>query len=427
MLVRRTGLACLLAGLLTVTALPAGEKTAPHKKFFLKDGDTVVMMGDSITEQLLYSNYVEMWAVSRFPAWKLTFRNVGIGGDRSVGGNGRFKRDVLAYKPTVLTVDFGMNDGRYGAFNPKNFAPYMEGLQGIADQAKVAGIRVAWITPQPVEANQDAKGQGFETYNKTLEKFSEGVKEIAEKNGGLFIDQFHPYWAVIETARKAGEKGRITAGDAVHPGPPGQTVMAAAILKGMSFPRLVSDVRIALVDKGQPAIQHDNCKVTQFEAKASGGGAPNSVKFMRQDNALPFFPEKAKSILKWAPLLEEMNDYGLKVTGLKPGRYEVRLGDKKAAEYSAAELAKGVNLASAALAAGPVAEQVNRVWKAVTDKNRYFHDQVFRGVVLNGKVAANEREGLYQKRMERMPELDAAVRRALVMEPYMVEILPAAK
>src|SRR5262249_25155088 len=161
------------------------------------------------------------------------------------------------------------------------------------------------------------------------------------------VDQFHPYWAVIEKARAAGEKGRITAGDAVHPGPPGQALMAAAILKGMSFPRLVSDVRIALVDKGQPAIKHENCKVMQFGAKSSDGGAPDSVKFLRLDSALPFFPEQAKGILKWTPLLEEMNFYGLKVAGLKPGRYEVRLGGKKVAEHSADELAKGVNLAKA--------------------------------------------------------------------------------
>src|SRR3981081_2502803 len=77
--------------------------------FFFKDGDRVVMMGDSITEQHLYSNYVEMWTVTRFPDWDLTCRNVGIGGDRSLGGNGRFKRDAVAYKPTAMTVDFGMN------------------------------------------------------------------------------------------------------------------------------------------------------------------------------------------------------------------------------------------------------------------------------------------------------------------------------
>ena len=72
-----------------------------------------MMIGDSITEQHLYSNYVEMWTVTRFPSWKLTFRNVGIGGDTSGGGNARFGRDVLTHKPTAMTVDFGMNDGRY--------------------------------------------------------------------------------------------------------------------------------------------------------------------------------------------------------------------------------------------------------------------------------------------------------------------------
>src|SRR5258705_3610899 len=84
--------------------------------FFFKNGDRVVMIGDSITEQHLYSNYVEMWVTMRFPAWNITFRNVGIGGDTSGGGNGRFKRDVLAHKPTALTVDFGMNDGGYTGF-----------------------------------------------------------------------------------------------------------------------------------------------------------------------------------------------------------------------------------------------------------------------------------------------------------------------
>ena len=73
-----------------------GVTSAKADDFFFKDGDVVVMIGDSITEQHLYSNYVEMWTVTRFPQWKLTFRNVGIGGDRSTGGDGRFaQRDTF--------------------------------------------------------------------------------------------------------------------------------------------------------------------------------------------------------------------------------------------------------------------------------------------------------------------------------------------
>jgi lysophospholipase L1-like esterase len=411
MFARRIGLALLLV-LSACTALPAGEKKSAHPMFFFKDGDRIVIMGDSITEQHLYSNYLEMWTITRFPHWKLTFRNVGIGGDRSTGGNSRFKRDVLPYKATAMTVDFGMNDGNYRPFDERAFATYMKGLQGIADQAKAAGIRVAWVTPQPIERTPGDKG---EAYNMTLEKFSAGVKEIAEKNGGLFVDQFHPYGAVIKRARAEGEKGRITSGDAVHPGPPGQSLMAASILKGLHFPRLVARVEI---DAGSGKVVHAvNCKVSELKAARNG-----EIAFEQLDGALPFFPPDAKSILKWTPLLTEMNHYELKVTGLKPGQYRVSLGGKKVADYSAEKLARGVNLAEAALTAGPVAEQVQTVWKAVKSKNDYFHGQIFRGVVLNGKLNAEKRKALFAERMQKMPELDEAVRQALVMRPHQVAI-----
>src|SRR2546428_1208922 len=51
--------------------------------FFIKDGDRVVFLGDSITEQRLYTTYIEAYALTRHPNWKLSFRNVGWGGDTS--------------------------------------------------------------------------------------------------------------------------------------------------------------------------------------------------------------------------------------------------------------------------------------------------------------------------------------------------------
>jgi hypothetical protein len=75
------------ATLVLVAAVALWALPARADDFFFKDGDVVVMIGDSITEQHLYSNYVEMWTVTRFPNWKLTFRNTGIGGDTAPGGN----------------------------------------------------------------------------------------------------------------------------------------------------------------------------------------------------------------------------------------------------------------------------------------------------------------------------------------------------
>src|SRR5271156_865789 len=88
--------------------------------FYLKDGDRVVFYGDSITDQRLYTTFTESYVLTRFPRMKVDFTHSGWGGDRVTGGGGgyidlRLQRDVLPYRPTVLTIMLGMNDGSYRA------------------------------------------------------------------------------------------------------------------------------------------------------------------------------------------------------------------------------------------------------------------------------------------------------------------------
>jgi hypothetical protein len=150
-------------------------------------------------------------------------------------------------------------------------------------------------------------------------------------------------------------------------------------------------------------------------------------------------------IVKWAPILDELNDYRLKVTGLKGEVYEVRLNDKPVAKFGADELAKGVNLASAILGQkgqnpNPILEQVLAVKAAVEKKNQYHHDRIFRGVVL-AQVAVpdwlgfkmtpqeieQKRQAAFEERMAQMPEYDEAVRKVLEMKAHTVEVVPATK
>ncbi len=402
--------------------------TASAGDFFFKDGDVIVMVGDSITEQRLYSNYVEMWTITRFPKWKLTFRNAGIGGDRSVGGDKRFARDVLLHKPTAMTVDFGMNDGSYRPFDEATFKPFMEGLQGMANQAKVANLRTAWITPQPLDKADQGPTAMSDFYNQTLEKFSDGVRVIAEKNEGLFVDQFHPYVKVLDRARAKDPKyERITGGDAVHPGPPGQTLMAASILKGMSFPSLVSSAEIDATSK--KVVAATNCTIENIEAKEGG------LTFSRLDGALPFFPHDAVSIVQWDPILEELNDYRLKVTGLAAGKYDVRLGGVKIAELTAEQLAAGANIASGALTSGPIAEQAKAVKLAVENKNNFNHDAIFRGVVLTSvpdwiydivprEMLEAKKQTIIQDRLNKLADFDAEVVKSIAITANAFEIVP---
>ena len=62
---------------------------------------------------------------------------------------------------------------------------------------------MAWVTPQPLDTG-DPGSTALTAYNLTLEKFSDGVKTTADKNDGLFVDQFHPYLAVLDKARRSG-------------------------------------------------------------------------------------------------------------------------------------------------------------------------------------------------------------------------------
>src|SRR3954447_11939642 len=118
-------LARLVVALVLVCPAFAGAEDR-EKSFSLKDGDRVVFYGDSITDQRLYTTFAETYVVTRFPKLNVQFVHSGWGGDRVNGGGGgpidlRLERDVFAYKPTVMTIMLGMNDGRYRAFDQAIF------------------------------------------------------------------------------------------------------------------------------------------------------------------------------------------------------------------------------------------------------------------------------------------------------------------
>src|SRR5688572_30474898 len=100
---------CPFALLLTLAFLATPSRAA-DPTFPLKDGDIWVMAGDSITAQHLHSNYFEAFCYARYPKMKFAFRNSGVGGHTIPTTLNRFEYDVAAWKPTVVSVELGMND-----------------------------------------------------------------------------------------------------------------------------------------------------------------------------------------------------------------------------------------------------------------------------------------------------------------------------
>src|SRR6188508_1152246 len=114
---------------------PAKRVAPPITKGLrLKNGDRFIFIGDSITHQCLYTQYVENFYYTRYPNIRLHFRNAGISGDRAQDALNRFDEDIAAFKPTVATILLGMNDGSYKDFDKETFDTYAKGMTELLDK-----------------------------------------------------------------------------------------------------------------------------------------------------------------------------------------------------------------------------------------------------------------------------------------------------
>ncbi|HEV3257001.1 MAG TPA: SGNH/GDSL hydrolase family protein [Gemmataceae bacterium] len=374
---------------------PAGRVHAkPGSDFFFKKGDRIVFLGDSITEQYQYSTYLELYLTTRFPAWHLTFLNAGIGGDTATGGAGRFAAHVLAEKPTAVTIDFGMNDGGYGGFDEAGHAAYVKNTRAMLEAAKKAGVRVALISPNAVDRRVNP---GLKLYFETQKQFYAALKELAAEYKLPFVDQYAVTRAALEQMEKDHDSGVKPFPDGVHTSPQGALLMAHTILVGLHAPAGVSKVDI---DVATGKAKTQACSVNDLRASTDG------VAFERTDEALPL-PVQPEwlPILSYVKHLQDLNWYGLKVTGLAAGKYALQIDGKEVASFSAEELAKGVNLGT--LTTGAVHDQGQKVFKAINAKNELLHHR-FRDVVMFqapdwlADVAAERRPAELAKRMKQI-------------------------
>jgi lysophospholipase L1-like esterase len=408
--------------LFTLVALELLAASALAGEFFIKDGDRVVFLGDSITEQRLYTTYIEAYALTRHPEWKLWFRNVGWGGDTSwlrqrahpderqlfaadeasqqkivedSVGRG-LKRDVLPLKPTVVTIKFGMNDHSYQKFREDIFKAYVRSQSELAKVLEANGARVAFLTPQPIEDKRPDPDK--DVRNQSLRQFSDGLKEVAAKQGATFVDQFDPYMAIMLHERAADPAAIIGGGDAVHPGPAGHTIMAWAILEGLGAPALVS--RAEIDGAAGKVVAAEGCRLNNLKADQG------TVAFDRSDDALPMpVDPPAEPALKLAPILQDLDRYELQVTGLPAGSYELSIDGEPAGKSSSEELAKGWNLATSA---GPITKQAREVLTQVFNKNNLYF-QRWRNIQLYEFPGWAQSPEVESKRAAELARLDAQI------------------
>src|SRR4249920_3257592 len=156
----------------------------PGAGFPLKDGDVWVMAGDSITAQHLHSNYFEALCFARYPKLKFAFRNSGVGGHTIPSTLARFDYDIAAWKPTVVSVELGMND-QGGTPTDKfvaNMGTMVERIRGIK-------ARPVILSASPINNGDTMAKLGG---NKRLHEYAVALKDFSAKEKIPYADQFHP-------------------------------------------------------------------------------------------------------------------------------------------------------------------------------------------------------------------------------------------
>lgn len=368
----------VLAILITAAAL-AAPLAAPGE-FQLKDGDRVVFYGDSITDQRLYTTFAETYVVTRFPHLHLWFVHSGVGGDRVTGGwaggiDVRLRRDVIGYKPTVITIMLGMNDAGYKTWDEALFKTYSAGYQHIIDTVRQAlpGIRITAIEPSPYDDVTRPPNIG-DGYNKVLIRYGQFVKELGEREGLTVADLNAPVVAMLEKAKAADpDLAQKIVEDRVHPGPGGHLIMAEALLRAWNAPKIVAEVEINATTSR--VVNAENAKVTMLRAA-------NGLSWTETDGALPFpLPEDGddKSValaVRSSDFVEALDQEPLKVTGLSASRYQLKIDGEKVGDFTREQLAEGVNLA---ILPTPMLKQAARVHD-LTLKHNNIHFARWRDV-----------------------------------------------
>ena len=333
-------------------ALAAPTWSAPRAlaadPFYLHDGDRVVFYGDSITSDGAYARFVEDYARTRFPGWDLRFYNAGVGGDTVRGGGAgdihtRLERDVIALRPTVVTIMLGMNDGGYRPLEPKTLADFTDGYRAIAERLRAAlpGARLFFIRTSPFD--DVTRVPDFDPgYDEVLRRLGDAVQAIAGVEKAQTADFGTPVDDGLRAVwRHDRDLARQILPDRVHPGPSGHLLMGATLLRAWHAPSLVA--RVSLNAATAAVVYAQNASVSQLDA------AEGRLSWTQSDLAVPlpvrFDTADADLAEKALADLEGLDAEPLTVTGLAPGYYELKIDDLGVGRFGTDELALGVNLA----------------------------------------------------------------------------------
>ncbi|MGE0605726.1 MAG: SGNH/GDSL hydrolase family protein [Pirellulales bacterium] len=410
----------------------AGIAVAQDKSAIVP-GARVAIVGDSITEQKIYSKYMEAYLLACSGVPDVKVFQYGWSGETAGGFNGRVENDLAAFGPTVVTLCYGMNDGGYQPWKEQIGATYEANMRSVLDKLTALGAKSIVVgSPGAVDFCFFRPGQkmgdlpAHEAYNDNLAHLRDIDRNLAEERQQRFANVHDAMIQAMTKSQAAlGEGYNVCGGDGFHPGPNGQLVMAYAFLKGLGLDGQIGEITINLQGDSTASDGH----------KITGGSAGTAE---LESTRWPFCfdgdeksPNSTRSILPFLPFNQELNRFTLKVQGLNAAKAKVTWGGQSK-EFSKAQLAEGINL-SAEFTQTPFNESFQKLLGAIANKQNfetYMIKQIvnnFRGIPAELKADAELQAALQtvgQRLLAHQQKLDREARTLLVPVKHTLAVTP---
>lgn len=334
----------VFVGLALIFALFA-QPSAQTMPLAFKHGDRVVWLGDSITAAYTYGRYIETFFLLRRPDLDLTFFNAGIGGHSALDGLNRLDRDVLVHRPTVVVINFGMNDAAYPSTSPH--AAFIQNIQTIIARLREGGVkRIIWVEPSPANIAGVTSPSKLIDRQKQLERLVSAMQAQAVDADVLKVQWQQPLKNALALTASSPDVKLIP--DRIHPSALGHALMAVEFLKQTGANLSASVIQSSVSDHGVeshffPAGASDR-KPMQFQA-ALGRGKSVSVDVGMALPPVPFVLSQTQIQLIASPELDALRSLVWRVSGLDgQTRYKVEVDGLSVGRFTGDELARGVDV-----------------------------------------------------------------------------------
>lgn len=326
--------------------------TADSRVPQFRDKDTVVFLGDSITHSRKWHRYVMDAYLTRFPERHIRYLNAGSSGDTAEGALKRLDRDVLSHRPNAVVVMLGMNDVKRDLYAPapeseatlaerkEALKRFRDAMIELATRLRAGSVRdLIFVVSSPYDDTSRMVTPNLPGVNEALRQTGVILSEIAPRFGAAVVDLHGPMTALTAARQSQDPAFTLVGSDRVHPGEPGQLLMAYLFLRAQAIPALVSEV---IIDAQTPAVR--KCFRCQVDNASLKEGV---LEFDMAGSSLPFPIEAAAGpALDWAPIRNELGRELLCIAGLRQGRYALMIDSIAVGRFEDGELARCVDLSN---------------------------------------------------------------------------------